>query len=175
MSRVALGILTASVAGLLSIGPAAAGCCGWGGGWGAGWGWGGGCCASFAAQPAVPLYWQPTPQVVTVAPVAIAPVAVVPVAGPVVVAPVPARVDVVYGQPLTYSSYMVNQGPVFSGPGADFSPAFYYPPQPAGLYPYAPGFYEGYYQRGYPAYRTYKRLSRPVYRSYRTVKYRSWR
>lgn len=49
MSRVALGIITVSVAGLLTATtPAAAGCCGWSQSWTAWSGWGTGCCATTA-------------------------------------------------------------------------------------------------------------------------------
>ncbi|MGE3146365.1 MAG: hypothetical protein AB7K35_12345 [Pseudorhodoplanes sp.] len=162
MSRVALGIITASVAGLLTVSPAAAGCCGWGGwnsGWNVGWnaGWGTGCCATSVA----PVVVQPVVQ-----------------AAPVVVRVVPQPVVVGFVQPVAYPSLWVNQGPVYSGPGPNFAPSVYTPPVAVRSYPHAPGYtrWRPYYKRwSYgprPVYRSWRHGVRPVYRSYRVTAHR---
>lgn len=151
MSRVALGIVTAAVAGLLTVSPAAAGCCGWGGwnaGWGVGWnagwngGWGTGCCSAGVA-----------PVVVAVAP-----------------APLVVRVA-----PVTYPALWVNQGPVYSGPGPNFAPDVYTQPAPVRSYPYAPGYYRSWTYGPRPVYRSWRYGVRPAYRVNRVTAYRSVR
>jgi hypothetical protein len=154
MYRVALGILTASVAGLLTAGPAAAGCCGWGGGWGSSMsygGWGTGCCTSgYVYQQPATVYVQPAPQVIRVTP------------PPVIVKVAPQPVVLQYIQPVAYPSLWVNQGPVYSGPGPDFSPTVYTAPSAVRSYPYAPGYY-----RWKQHYKRWSYGPRPLYRSWR--------
>jgi hypothetical protein len=157
MSRIYLSAIAAGAISLLSLQPAAAGCCNswtpWGNGWNAGWSasWGTGCCASgfVAVQPVLV---QPAPVVVQPAPILVQP-------APIVVQPAP------------IAAYAVNQGPVYSGPGTDYWPSYYQPARPAGAYPYVGG---GYYDA--PAYRPYRsyRPYRPHYgvrRSYRWSSY----
>lgn len=178
MSRVYLSIIAAGAVSLLGMQPAAAGCCNsWGGGWGwnAGWGWGGGggCCgSSYAVAPAV-TYVQPQ-VIVQPAPVIVQPAPVVVQQPQVIVQPTP----VVVQEPIV-QAYAVNQGPVYSGPGTDYGPAYYRPARPVASYPYVSG---GYY--GAPVYRPYRKYRshwqhrpyRPYYgvrRSYRSSYHRS--
>lgn len=160
MSRVYLSAVAAGVISLLSMQPAAAGCCNsWGGGWGGGWGWsagwGSGCCASsFAVAPAV-TFVQPAPVFVQPAPVVVQPAPVIVQQPQVIVQPTP----VVVQEPII-QSYAVNQGPVYSGPGTDFGPAYYQPARPVDAYPYVGGY-------GRPIYRPYRKY-RPYWgRPYR--------
>jgi hypothetical protein len=150
MSRFYLSAIAAGAFSLLGMQPAAAGCCSsWNGSWGwnASWGWGNGCCASsyVAVQPVV-TYMQP----VVVQP------------APIVVQPAPI---VVQQQPIV--AYAVNQGPVYSGPGTDYSPGYYKPARPVASYPYVGGdYYDAPVYRPYRKYRPY----RPYYgvrKSYR--------
>ena len=163
MSRVYLSAVAAGAISLLTIQPAAAGCCnswgGWGGGWGWSAGWGTGCCASsFAVAPAV-TFVQPAPVVVQPAPVVVQPAPVIVQQPQVIVQPTP----VVVQEPII-QSFAVNQGPVYSGPGTDFGPAYYQPARPVDAYPYVSG---GYY--GAPVYRQYRK-----YRSYWRRPYRPY-
>jgi hypothetical protein len=110
----------------------------------------GGCCN--AAPVAAPTYYvQPQPQVVTVQP---APV-VVQVAQPQVI------VQQQYQAPV--QTYQVNQGPVYSGPGADYGPAVYEPAEPVQSYPYVRSYR---YQQRYAPVRP-----RPYVKSYRYPAY----
>lgn len=44
--------------------------------------------------------------------------------------------------------YLVNQGPVYSGPGIMTRGSYYYPPRAVGAYPYVGGHrWGGYYRR----------------------------
>lgn len=134
MSRVYLSALAAGIVGLLTVQPAAAGCCN---------SWGG-CCASgvVAVQPVLV---QPAPIVVQPAPILVQP-------APIIVQP----------QPIV--AYAVNQGPVYSGPGTDYSPSYYRPARPVAAYPYVGREYYG-----APAYRPYRQ-----YRSYEGRSYRPY-
>jgi hypothetical protein len=85
-----------------------------------------GCCAAPVVQPQV-TYVQPQPTVVTVQ---------------------PAPIVVTVGQPVV-QSYQVNQGPVYSGFGADYSPAVYEAPAAVPAYPYVGGYrWRSYYRYG---------------------------
>lgn len=144
MSRVYLSVIAAGIVSLLGMQPAAAGCCNSWGGWNTSWGWGNGCCASsvIAVQPVVvqPIIVQPAPVVLQ----------------PVIVQPV---------VPL----YVVNQGPVYSGPGTDYAPSVYKPYRPLRAYPHVNGYRKSAYrQRHYghaprhPHYYHYKHKRGPV-------------
>lgn len=162
MSRIYLSAVAAGAISLLGMQPAAAGCCNsWGGSWGWNAGWGSGCCASsvVAVQPVV-TYVQPAPVFVQPAPVIVQ-------QQQVIVQPTP----VVVQQPVI-QAYAVNQGPVYSGPGTDYSQAYYEPAAPAGAYPYVGGYYDAPAYRPYRKYRSYSwgRPYRPYYgvrKSYR--------
>jgi len=137
MSRMKSSLVAAAFTVAIATPAAAGGCCNsWG--WNASRSWGNGCCASsvVAVQPVV-TYVQPAPIVVQPAPVLVQP------------API-----VVQQQPIV--AYAVNQGPVYSGPGTDYSGAYYQPATPVAAYPYVGGDYYG-----APAYRPYRK-----YRSY---------
>jgi len=146
--RIAFGLVAAAALGsVFTVSPAAAqGCCNtaplpffapFGGG----------CCnAAPVVQPvatgccAAPVtYVQPQPTVVTVQ---------------------PAPIVVTVGQPVV-QSYQVNQGPVYSGFGADYSPAVYEAPEAVPAYPYV--------GRGYRwgSYYRYGVRPRPYVRSWR--------
>jgi hypothetical protein len=59
-------------------------------------------------------------------------------AAPVVVQqPVLVQQPVVVQQVPVVQQYLVNQGPVYSGPGTVIRPAYYNPPRAIGAYPYA--------------------------------------
>lgn len=145
MFRVTLPVI-AAVASLAMVGTANAQCCGgpglftsgtaWGGGgWGAGVGvgfgagWGGGCCVAPPTFVASPVFVQAAPVVVQGPPVVVQqPVVVrqpVMVQHPVVVQPRP-----------VVQQYVVNQGPVLSGPGIARATNWYHPPRAIGRYPY---------------------------------------
>lgn len=88
---------------------------------------------SYGYAVAQPVYMQPAPQVVAVQP----PPVLVQVQQP----------------PVLVQQYVVNQGPVYSGPNlTDYQPAAYYEPRAVRTYPYMGG---GYRWAGYrePAYR----------------------
>lgn len=144
MSHIKSGLIAAVFTAAIATPAAAGGCCA--SSWG--WGYNGGCCgASYAVTPVIA--YQP---VVTYQQVATPPQLVY------------SATTNVYSQ-TTYSygavgyepvaAYAVNQGPVYSGPGTDYSPAYYQPATQVGAYPYVGGYY------GAPAYRPYRK-----YRSY---------
>jgi hypothetical protein len=119
-----------------------------------------GCCNRAAPQP---VYVQPQPQYVTVQP------------APIVVQVAQPQVVVQQSQPVV-QTYQVNQGPVYSGPGADYSPAVYEPAAPMPAYPYVrtnqPEYY-GVVTRPRPYVKAYRYPSRyvahphkPIYRKY---------
>lgn len=152
MSRVTLGLLTASIFGLAATSPAlAGGCCGWGGGWNIGWGgWGGGCCSSgfVAVQPA-PVFVQPAPVFVQPAP-------------PIVVQAPPQQIIVQQARPQVFfqpaPTYTVNQGPYYAGPHAiGYAPPRYH--------------FNDIAVRPYPFVHGY----RPVYRDWRRHSWRPYR
>jgi hypothetical protein len=180
--RIASGIFAALFSVALAA-PASAGCCGcnngwswntsagWGGGWGAGWGagWGGGWnagwgtgCGATVVVPARPVFVQPAPILIQPAPVLVQP-------APILVQPAP------------IPAYLVNQGPVFSGPGSDFSPSFFQPAQPLRAYPYvsgarfATGYYSdhGQYHSSYRPHRTYRGADYRTQRAPRRSDYRT--
>ncbi len=120
MSRVSYGLIAAALGSAFTLAPGAAnaGCCGWPGN----------CCNTAPVvyqQPQV-YYVQPAPTVVQVQPAPI----VVQVAPPQVIVQQQAAYEAVV------PTYLVNQGPVYSGPGADYAPAVYEPAQPVPAYPY---------------------------------------
>lgn len=159
MSRVYLSAVAAGAISLLSMQPAAAGCCNsWGVGWGWSAGWGSGCCGSsvVAVQPPV-TFVQPAPVIVQPAPVVVQPAPVVVQQPQVIVQTTP----VVVQEPVI-QSYAVNQGPVYAGPGTDYAPAYYQPVRPVAAYPYVSG---GYYAK--PIYRPYRKYRSHWYRPYR--------
>ncbi len=112
MSRITVGILAAAALGSASILSTAAnaGC---------------GCNREAAYVPPAPVYYaQPAPTVVTIQPAPI----VVQIGTPQV------TVQQAYQAPV--QTYQVNQGPYYSGPGADYSPAVYQPAEPVLPHPY---------------------------------------
>jgi hypothetical protein len=94
-----------------------------------------------------------------------------------------AQPQVIWGQPQTVvvqpqvivqqvpvvQSYMVNQGPVYSGPGADYSPAVYEAPLPVPAYPYL----SNYHWRSHYYYRAHR--PRPYVSAYRYPPHHAWR
>jgi hypothetical protein len=92
------------------------------------------------AEPQVS-YVQPAPTVVQVQPAPI----VVQVGQPqVIVQQAPAYET-------TVPTYVVNQGPVYSGPGTDYSVPYYRPAAPISAYPYIGGYRwrSNFYRSGY--------------------------
>jgi hypothetical protein len=131
MSRVTLSVLAAAAVSL-SAGTAYAGC---------------GCSADVGYVSSYTVV-QPAPRLVTVQP---APVVVAVPQPPVVVRTVTPVVQ----------QYVVNQGPVYSGPMlTDYNPAIYYPPKVVPTYPYVGGHRWAGYGRAY-APRPYH--ARPAY------------
>lgn len=134
MSRVFLGVLTAGALSLLGAQPAAAGCCNsWGASWGAGWGPSWGVSSGWGVSPswgwgARGCCWSGA--------VALRPVVVQP--APVVVV---ARPQILVQEPV--AALVVEQGPVFSGPGTDYWPRYYQSPRSVAAYPFVEGRYSG--------------------------------
>ena len=121
MFRVTLPVLAAAVATLVSAGSANAQCCNSGGLFTSGWS-GGGCCNSGYSVSVAPLVVQAAPIVV--------------------------QQPVVIQQQPVVQQYVVNQGPVYSGPGTIGTGAYYYPPRAVGAYPYVGGHrWGGHYRR----------------------------
>lgn len=152
MSRVSLGLITATFASLMAIDSAAAGGCSFRpfGSCGSGY---------YYAQPqyvAAPVYVQPAPQVVQVTP----PPIVVQVAQPQVIVQ-----QVAVEQPV--QMYVVNQGPVYSGPNlTDYADQPYYEPRRARSYPYISGGYRwNGYRRPYVSARPYVQHHRPYWKA----------
>lgn len=152
MSRVTLGLVTATLAGFAAIQPAAAGCCGWAGN----------CCApAFAYQP---VYMQPAPVVVQAPQQHV----IVQLPQPQVVVQQPAP-QVVFQQQSPVPTFAVEQGPVYAGPDyIRYSQPAYYADQPVRAYPYVPAYR--------PAYRPYRQGYRAAYRwGYRHGAYRGYK
>jgi hypothetical protein len=109
-----------------------------------GWGYSAGCCgAAYTVAPVVA--YQPV----------------------LTYQPVVSYQPVVAYQPV--AAYAVNQGPVYSGPGTDYSPHYYKPARPVAAYPYMPGYYDAPVYRPVRKYRPYG-WGRPYYgvrKSYR--------
>ena len=146
MSRVTLGLVTASLFGLAAVQPAAAGCCNWGGS----------CCSSgyVAYQP---VYVQPAPTVVQMPPQQV----IVQMPQPQVIVQQP-QPQVWFQQSAPVATYTVDHGPYYAGPEAiNYAPTPYYVDRPARAYPYMPA-YQPY---GY----------RPYRHGYRAYKYGAWR
>lgn len=135
MFRVTLPVL-AAVAMFATVGTANAQCCGNGGLFTSGYnfsaGWGSGCCnTGYSVSPVVV---QAAPIVVQAQPV-------------VVQQPVLVQQPVVVQQQPVVQQYVVNQGPVYSGPAITRLSANYYPPRAVGAYPYVGARSGGYYRR----------------------------
>jgi hypothetical protein len=165
MSRVTLSFFAAAAALFAAAGTANAQCCGTGyvaaapvvsypsaccnSGFGFAGTFGGisGCCGTGVA--AAPVVMQAAPVVVQAAPV-------------VVQQPVIVRQPVVVQQQPVVQQYVVNQGPVYSGPAlSDPRYGTYYAPQAVGAYPYVSG--RGYGYRGaYYGHRYHHRYHRPI-------------
>jgi hypothetical protein len=160
MFRVTLPVL-AAFATLATAGTANAQCCGASGGlftsgygYSSGWGnsgWGTGCGGCGTSYVAAPIVVQAQPIVVQ---------------QPVVVQ----QPIVVQQQQPVVQQYVVNQGPVYSGPGITRLSANYYPPRAVGAYPYVGNGYRwGGYRRAAwagPRYGHYHRYHGPVRRYY---------
>ena len=155
MTRLSLGLVTATFASLLAIEHAAAGGCSFS------WRPFGSCGNAYSyAQP----YYAAQPQVVQVTPAPI----IVQVAQPQVIvqqvaAPEPVRM------------YVVNQGPHYSGPNlTDYSNPLYYAPKPIRPYPYVSGGYHrwhGYHRHGYHRYGYHRTGYHKPYRAYPVRRY----
>jgi hypothetical protein len=133
MSRVTLSLLAAAVMSFAAAGTANAQCCNSGFGFSAPVAYsGGGCCNSgfaFAGAGCCNTGYavQAAPIVVQAAPV-------------VVQQPVIVRQPVIVQQQAVVQQYVVNQGPVYSGPGlSDPRYGTYYAPRAVGAYPYVAG------------------------------------
>ncbi|KAB2879484.1 MAG: hypothetical protein F9K38_10815 [Pseudorhodoplanes sp.] len=165
MSRVTLGLMTVSFLGIAAASPAMAGCCGWGSG----------CCTtSYVAYPA-PVYVQPAAPVVVQAPPQ---QIIVQVPQPQVIVQQPQ--PEVYVQPVP--SYVVNQGPVYTGiDTVGYSPSVYYADRPVRAYPYVSYHkpYRHYRPDGYRAwrygYRAWKHRHHRVYKAYPPHRYSGYR
>ncbi len=149
MSRVTLGVATATLFGLAAVQPAAAGCCN-------------SCCSTgWAVQPAPVYYAQPAPTVVQLPPQQV----IVQVPQPQVVVQQPQ--PMVHYQ--TVPAYTVNQGPVYAGPEAvNFALPQYYADEPTRAYPYV----SGHDYRPYRAYRPHRKYR--AHRHYRHKQAYRW-
>lgn len=139
MSRVTLSLLAAAAVTFGAAGTANAQCCNSGFAFGSSFAYsGGGCCgASFGVQ-AAPVVVQAAPVVMQAAPI-------------VVQQPVIVRQPVVVQPQPVVQQYVVNQGPVYAGPGlTDYRYGTYYAPRAVGAYPYVGGHRWGYgYRRAH--------------------------
>jgi hypothetical protein len=158
MSRVTLSLLAAAAATIAAAGTAHAQCCNTGFAFSAPVvSYQSGCCNSgfgFAAQ-AAPVVVQAAPVVVQAAPV-------------VVQQPVIVQQPVVVQQQPVVQQYVVNQGPVYSGPGLS-DPRFgtYYAPRAIGAYPYVAGVGGRWgYRRAHYGPRPYWHARRAYHRHY---------
>ncbi|MFN3347560.1 hypothetical protein [Pseudorhodoplanes sp.] len=133
MSRVTLSLLAAAAVTIAAAGPASAQCCNSGFGFAVPFGFSSTCCNTGFNVQAAPVVVHAAPVVVQGAPVVVQqPVIVkqpVIVQHPVVVQPQP-----------VVQQYVVNQGPVYSGPGlSDARYGTYYAPRAHRPYPYVEG------------------------------------
>lgn len=138
MSRVTLSFLAAAAMTVAAAGTASAQCCNTG--FAAPVAWSGGCCGTTYAVAA--------PVVVQAAPV-------------VVTQPVVVQQPVIVQQQPIVQQYVVNQGPVYSGPAlTDYRAPTYYAPRAVGAYPYVG------YRRPYYGPRPYWHARRAYHRHY---------
>ncbi len=139
MSRVTFSLLAAAAVTLAAAGTANAQCCNSGFAFGAPFAYsGGGCCNAGYAVQAAPVVMQAAPVVVQAAPI-------------VVQQPVIVRQPVIVQQQPVVQQYVVNQGPVYSGPAlTDYRDPTWYAPRAVGAYPYVAGLGGRYgYRRAY--------------------------
>jgi hypothetical protein len=144
MSRVTFSLLTAAAVTIAAAGTANAQCCNSGFAFSAPVAYAGaGCCGTGFAVQAAPI-------VVEAAPV-------------VVQQPVIVRQPVIVQQQPIVQQYVVNQGPVYSGPAlTDYRDPIWYAPRAVGAYPYVAGLGGRYGYRG-----AYHAPRRHYHRSYR--------
>jgi hypothetical protein len=170
MSRVTLSLFAAAAVTLAAAGTANAQCCGAGyvaaapvvsysypsaccnSGFGV---FNSGCCNTGFAVQAAPVVVQAAPVVVQAAPVVVQQPVIVQ--QPVVVQPQP-----------VVQQYVVNQGPVYAGPGlSDPRYGTWYAPRAVGAYPYVAGLGGRWgYRRAYYGGRPYWHARRAYYRNY---------
>jgi hypothetical protein len=134
MSRVTFSLLAAAAMTIAAVGTANAQCCNSGFAFGAPLAYsGGGCCGTSFAVQAAPIVVQAAPIVVQ--------------------QPVIVRQPVIVQQQPVVQQYVVNQGPVYSGPAlTDYRDPTWYAPRAVGAYPYAAGLGGRYgYRRAYYA------------------------
>ena len=138
MSRVTFSLLAAAAVTFAAAGTANAQCCNSGFAFSAPVYSGGGCCNTGYAVQAAPVVMQAAPVVVQAAPV-------------VVQQPVIVRQPVIVQQQPIVQQYVVNQGPVYSGPAlTDYRDPLWYAPRAVGAYPYVAGLGGRYgYRRAY--------------------------
>jgi hypothetical protein len=144
MSRVTFSLLTAAAVTIAAAGTANAQCCNSGFAFNAPVAYAGsGCCGTGFAVQAAPI-------VVEAAPV-------------VVQQPVIVRQPVIVQQQPIVQQYVVNQGPVYSGPAlTDYRDPIWYAPRAVGAYPYVAGLGGRYGYRG--AYHAPRRHYHRYYR-----------
>ena len=125
MSRVTFSLLAAAAVTLAAAGTANAQCCNSGFGFSAPVYSGGGCCGTSFAVQAAPIVVQAAPIVV--------------------------QQPVIVQQQPVVQQYVVNQGPVYSGPAlTDYRDPTWYAPRAVGAYPYVAGLGGRYgYRRAY--------------------------
>lgn len=166
MSRVTLSLLAAAAMTVAAAGTANAQCCGssfgYNVGYGAGFGYSGGGCCNTAPVVSFGTGCCNTGYAVQAAPVVVQ-------AAPVVVQqPVVVRQPVIVQQQPVVQQYVVNQGPVYSGPAlSDYRYGTYYAPRAVGAYPYVARARWGYgHRRAYygprPYHRHYHRHHGPI-------------
>lgn len=138
MSRVTFSLLAAAAVTVAAAGTANAQCCSSGFAFSAPVAYSGGCCNSGYAYAV-----QAAPVVVQAAPI-------------VVQQPVVVRQPVIVQQQPVVQQYVVNQGPVYAGPGlTDYRIGTYYGPRSVGAYPYAGHRWGHGYRRAYYGPRPY--------------------
>jgi hypothetical protein len=143
MSRVTFSLLTAAAVTIAAAGTANAQCCNSGFAFNAPVAYsGGGCCGTGFAVQAAPIVVQAAPVVVQ--------------------QPVIVRQPVIVQQQPIVQQYVVNQGPVYSGPAlTDYRDPIWYAPRAVGAYPYVAGLGGRYGYRG-----AYHAPRRHYHRSY---------
>lgn len=143
MSRVTFSLLAAAAVTIAAAGTANAQCCNSGFAFSAPVYSGGGCCNSGYVVQAAPIVVQAAPIVVQ--------------------QPVIVRQPVIVQQQPVVQQYVVNQGPVYSGPAlTDYQDPTWYAPRAVGAYPYVAGLGGRYgYRRAY-----YDAPRRHYHRSY---------
>lgn len=151
MSRVTLSLLAAAAISVAAAGTADAQCCGSGFAFPAPIA--SGCCGGGYAVQAAPVVVQAAPVVVQAAPI-------------VVQQPVIVKQPVIVQQQPVVQQYVVNQGPVYSGPAlSDPRYGVYYAPRPVGASPYVAGLGGRWgYRRAYYGPRPYWHARRAYHR-----------